>query len=95
MQAQPGEFAVIAAVTDFAVYVVSLANATVIILRRTCPGISRPFAVRGTIRGIPVIPVLGLASVGLMMSQLEPLAITLGTALCGVGLAVGWLARSR
>jgi APA family basic amino acid/polyamine antiporter len=91
-----GEFTVIAAVTDFAVYVVFLAvNATVIILRRRRPAISRPFAVRGAITGVPLVPVLGLASVALMMSQLEPLALILGTALCGAGLAVGWLARSR
>jgi APA family basic amino acid/polyamine antiporter len=86
-----GEFTVIAAVTDFAVYVVFLAvNATVIALRRTRADVPRPFAVRGAIRGIPVVPVLGLASVALMMSQLEGLAMTLGAALCGAGLAVGW-----
>src|SRR5262249_9947742 len=59
-----GNFAIIAAVTDFAVYVVFLAvNGTVIILRRTRPDVPRPFAVRGAIAGIPIVPVLGLASV--------------------------------
>jgi basic amino acid/polyamine antiporter, APA family len=91
-----GDFTVIAAVTDFAVYVVFLAvNATVIVLRRTRPDLSRPFAVPGTIRGTPVIPMLGLASVALMLTRLEPLAITLGSALCVAGLMAGWLARSR
>ena len=90
-----GEFTVIAAVTDFAVYVVFLAvNGTVIILRRTRPDLPRPFAVAGTIRGVPVLPVLGLASVVLMMTQLDPLAIGLGIALCATGLAAGWLVRS-
>jgi APA family basic amino acid/polyamine antiporter len=91
-----GDFAVIAAVTDFAVYVVFLAvNSAVIILRRTRPELPRPFAVAGTVRGIPVLPVLGLGSVALMMTQLEPLAISLGVALCATGLAAGWLIRAQ
>jgi amino acid transporter len=91
-----GDFTIIAAVTDFAVYVVFLAvNGTVIILRRTHPDVPRPFAVRGAIGGVPIVPVLGLGSVALMMTQLEPLAITVGTAACGTGLAAGWLVKSR
>jgi APA family basic amino acid/polyamine antiporter len=91
-----GEFRMIAAVTDFAVYVVFLAvNATVIILRRTRPEVPRPFAVGWTVRGVPILPVLGLVSVALMMTQLESLAITVGTAACAIGLAVGWAVRSR
>lgn len=90
-----GDFAIIAAVTDFAVYIVFLAvNGTVIILRRTHPEIPRPFAVGGTIGGVPVLPVLGLGSVALMLTQLEPLAITVGTVACGAGLAAGWLVNS-
>jgi amino acid transporter len=90
-----GDFAVIAAVTDFAVYVVFVAvNGTVIILRRTRPNLPRPFAVAGSIRGVPLLPILGLVSVALMMTQLEPLAIGLGLALCATGLAAGWFLRS-
>jgi amino acid transporter len=91
-----GEFAMVAALTDFAVYIVFLAvNGTVIILRRTRPELPRPFAVAGTAGGIPVLPVLGLGSVALMMTQLEPLAIGLGSALCATGLLVGWLIRAQ
>ena len=91
-----GEFTMIAAVTDFAVYVVFLfVNATVIVLRRTRPALPRPFAVPGTIRGVPVLPILGLASVALMLTRLEPLAITLGSALCLAGLVASRLARPR
>jgi APA family basic amino acid/polyamine antiporter len=91
-----GRFAMIAAVTDFAVYVVFLAvNATVIILRRTHPDVPRPFTAPGTIHGVPLASLLGLGSVALMMTQLEPLAITVGTAACALGVAVGWLVRSR
>jgi APA family basic amino acid/polyamine antiporter len=90
-----GDFTVIAAVTDFAVYVVFLAvNATVIILRRTRPDLSRPFAVPGAIRGVPVIPVLGLGAVALMLTRLEPLAIAVGSLLCATGMIAGLLARS-
>ena len=91
-----GDFAVVAAVTDFAVYVVFLAvNGTVILLRRTRPELPRPFAVAGTVGGIPVLPVLGLVSVAFMMTQLEPLAIGLGVLLCATGLAAGWLMRAQ
>jgi APA family basic amino acid/polyamine antiporter len=91
-----GDFVVIAAVTDFAVYVVFLAvNGTVIVLRRTRPEIPRPFAVAGAVGGVPVLPILGFGSVALMMTQLPPIAIALGTALGAVGLAAGWLIRSR
>ena len=91
-----GEFAVIAAVTDFSVYVVFLAvNATVILLRWKEPDRPRPFAVGGAIRGVPIVPVLGLGSVALMMTQLEPRAIALGTAACAVGLAMAWALRPR
>jgi APA family basic amino acid/polyamine antiporter len=91
-----GDFAGIAAVTDFAVYLVFVAvNGTVLILRRTRPKAPRPFAVRGAIGGVPVLPILGLGSVIVMMTQLEPRAIGLGLAMCTVGLAVGWLVRSR
>jgi len=91
-----GDFAMVAAVTDFAVYVVFLAvNATVVILRRTHPELRRPFAVIGTIRGLPVLPVLGFASVTIMMTQLDPRAIGVGSAACTVGLTVGWLLRAR
>jgi APA family basic amino acid/polyamine antiporter len=91
-----GDFTVIAAVTDFAVYVVFLSvNATVIVLRWTRPELARPFAVPGMIAGIPLIPVLGLVSVAVMLTQLEPLAIALGAGLCASGLTAGWLARSH
>ena len=39
----------------------------------------------GAIVGVPIVPVLGLGSVVLMMTQLEPLAIIGGTVACGVG----------
>jgi APA family basic amino acid/polyamine antiporter len=91
-----GDFTVIAAITDCAVYLVFLAvNGAVLILRRTRPDLPRPFAVPGSVRGVPVLPVLGIGSVAVMLSQLEPLALGLGAALCLLGLAAGWLTRRR
>ena len=85
-----GEFATIAAVTDFAVYVVFLAvNATVILLRRRRPELPRPFVVGGAIGAVPVLPVLALAAVALMMAQLQPLALLIGAIACASGIALG------
>ena len=91
-----GELALIAAVTDFAVYVVFLAvNGTVVALRRRRPDLPRPFAVPGSLGGIPVIPVLGILSVVMMLGYLDGRAIGLGTGLSAVGLMAGWLIRAR
>ena len=56
MFASLGNFTLIAAVTDFTVYVVFLAvNVTVIVLRRTRPQAPRRFRVPGCIAGVPVL----------------------------------------
>jgi len=91
-----GEFAVIAAVTDFAVYVVFLAvNATVILLRWRRPDLPRPFAAGGTNGRVPIPAVLALGSVALMMTRLEPIAIVVGASTCVIGVGLGWTIRSR
>lgn len=89
-----GDFVIVAQLTDFAVYVVFFAaNATVIILRRTCPELPRPFAIAWSLGRVPVLPVLALLTVVIMMSQLQGLVIALGTALCAAGLGAARLAR--
>jgi APA family basic amino acid/polyamine antiporter len=91
-----GDLAFIAAVTDFAVYVVFLAvNSTVLVLRRRRPELARPFAVPGSLGGVPVVPVLGIASVALMLTYLDPRAAAVGTGLSVLGLAAGGLLRAR
>ena len=90
-----GDLTLIAAVTDFAVYVVFLAvNATVILLRWTKPGLPRPFAVPWRVRGTPVLPVLGLVSVLVMLIQLEARAVWMGLAVCAAGVIAAFLLRS-
>jgi basic amino acid/polyamine antiporter, APA family len=91
-----GELAFIAAVTDFAVYVVFLAvNGTVVALRWRRPELPRPFAVPGRIGRVPVIPVLGVVSVVMMLTYLDGRATALGTGLSALGLVAGWLIRAR
>lgn len=82
-----GDLTLLASVTDFAVYLVFLAvNATVVILRVRQPELPRGFRVPFSVRGIPVVPLLGFASVIVMLTQLDRLALGLGLLFCGVGL---------
>ena len=81
-----GDLTFIASVTDFAVYIVFLAvNTAVILLRRRAPNESRPFRVPGSIRGVPVLPLAGIAATLTMIPQLEPTSLLLGLALLAVG----------
>jgi len=92
-----GDLALIAAVTDFAVYLVFLAvNGAVLVLRWRRPDLPRPFAVPGAVRGVPILAVLAIVSVVVMLMHLESLAIGLGTGLAGLGLLLaGWSTRFR
>jgi APA family basic amino acid/polyamine antiporter len=91
-----GDLTLIAAVTDFAVYLVFLAvNATVIVLRRFRPEMARPFKVPGGLAGVPVVPVLGVVSVVVMMAHLDMRAVALGAGLSAIGLFTGWRIRAR
>jgi basic amino acid/polyamine antiporter, APA family len=84
-----GDLALIASVTNFAVYVVFLAvNATVLVLRRRQPNAARPFRVPGAIGWVPVVPVLATAAVLVMIPQLSLTALGLGAGLVAVGAAV-------
>ena len=95
-----GDLTLIASITDVSVYVVFLAvNLTVLLLRRSRPDAPRPFRVPWSVRGVPVLPVLGLISVLLMMVNLElvALAIGLGVMLAGfvAALAIGRRAKGK
>jgi APA family basic amino acid/polyamine antiporter len=91
-----GDLTLIAAVTDFAVYLVFLAvNATVLVLRRLRPELARPFKVPGELAGVPVVPVLGVVSVVVMIANLDVRAVALGAGLSAIGLFTGWRIRAR
>jgi basic amino acid/polyamine antiporter, APA family len=91
-----GDLAFIAAVTDFAVYLVFLAvNGTVLALRWRRPDLPRPFAVPGRVAGVAVVPVLGIASVATMLAYLDTRAVLVGVTLSTLGLLAGWRLRAR
>lgn len=85
-----GNLAVVASVTDFAVYIVFLVvNATVVVLRLRPPaGHTARFRMPGAIGRVPVLPVLGLVAVLIMLSQLNPTALVIGSAVFGAGAVV-------
>jgi APA family basic amino acid/polyamine antiporter len=81
------DLALVASVTDFAVYLVFLAvNVAVILLRRRMPDRSRPFRAPGSIKGVPITPILGLLAVLVMLPALRWEALALGVGACGLGL---------
>jgi APA family basic amino acid/polyamine antiporter len=91
-----GDLDLIAGVTDFAVYLVFVAvNVSVIVLRFREPERARPFRAPGSIRRIPILPVLGLATVVTMLPALPWEALLVGTASCAVGLGSFALLRHR
>lgn len=82
-----GDLTLVASVTDFAVYLVFLAvNLSVIVLRFREPERPRPFRAAGSVGRVPVVPVLGLATVLIMLPALRWEALVIGLALAGVGL---------
>ncbi len=91
-----GDLSRIAAVTDFAVYLVFLAvNAAVIVLRFRVPALGRPFRVPFAIRRVPVLPVLGFASTVVMLTQLELEAIITGSGVVLAGAVLVLILRRR
>jgi APA family basic amino acid/polyamine antiporter len=73
-------------VTDFAVYAIFIVvNLAVIALRRSRPDHPRTISVPFSYRGIPLPPLLAIATVVLMLAQLDREAWVLG----GLALASG------
>jgi APA family basic amino acid/polyamine antiporter len=84
-----GNLALVASVTDFAVYLVFVAvNLIVVILRFRQPRRLRPFRVPMAVGRVPLPTVAALLVVFVMLPGLEPAALALGTALTVVGLVV-------
>ncbi len=90
-----GDLELVAGITDFSVYLVFVAvNAAVILLRFRQPNRPRPFAVRGRIGALPLIPVGALCAVGLLLPSLEVGALLIGAMVALVGVGV-YLPLSR
>jgi APA family basic amino acid/polyamine antiporter len=84
-----GDLALVASVTDFAVYLVFVAvNMVVIILRFRQPRRLRPFRVPLTINRVPLPTVLALVVVLVMIPGLDLAAVVTGIGLAAAGLVV-------
>jgi APA family basic amino acid/polyamine antiporter len=82
----PGDLSLVASVTDFAVYCTFLSvNLSVIALRFRARAATRPFCVPLSVGSIPVLPILGTASVLAMVAFLDPAAWALGLGALVVG----------
>jgi APA family basic amino acid/polyamine antiporter len=84
-----GNLALVASVTDFAVYLVFVAvNVVVIVLRFRQPRRLRPFRVPLAVARVPIPTVAALLVVFVMLPGLEPAALALGVGLTVLGLLV-------
>ncbi|RJQ09336.1 MAG: amino acid permease [Dehalococcoidia bacterium] len=92
-----GNIAFVAQVTTFAVFGQFLAvNAAVIALRRSHRDQVRPFAIRGTVAGVPVTAVVGLASTLLFAAFMDRDALTIGAVALALGFVVSlFMLRQR
>lgn len=87
MMTLAGNLKLIAGLTDFAVFLVFLVvNSALIRLRFTHPDIPRPFKVKGSIRGVPVVAVGGLVMTLVMLPRLSVHTLQAGGILVGIGL---------
>ena len=82
-----GNLTLIAGLTDFAVFLVFLVvNSALIRLRFTHPDLPRPFKVKGSIRGVPIVAVCGLLLTLVMLPRLSLHTLQAGGVLVGIGL---------
>lgn len=82
-----GEIAYVANATNFALFLTfALINATVIFLRRREPDIPRPFRVPLDVRGVPLVPLLGIFFSFFLLLQIEAEVVLLGIGI----LLIGW-----
>jgi APA family basic amino acid/polyamine antiporter len=82
-----GEIAYVANATNFALFLTfALINATVILLRMREPDIPRPFRVPLAVRGVPLVPLLGILFSFFLLLQIEIEIVLLGIGI----LLVGW-----
>ena len=87
---------VVANVSNFALFTAFIfINAALIALRFREPDTPRPFRVPGSIGRVPVIPLLAIASAGIMMGRTGTLAPILGAGLVATGLLVRAFVKRR
>jgi APA family basic amino acid/polyamine antiporter len=83
-----------AGASNFAVFIAFIAvNVSLVVLRYRAPAMVRPFRVRGTVRGVPVLPVAAAATNLALLASLEREVLLTGGALFIVGLIAAELLR--
>jgi APA family basic amino acid/polyamine antiporter len=81
-----GDIGFVAELTNFTLFLTfSVNNATVILLRVRFPGIRRPFAVPGSVQGIPLLPVAGVVASVSLLARLDVAVFGLGAVLVMLG----------
>ncbi len=68
-------------------------NTAVIILRYTSPELERPFKISLNIKNLPLLPVFGLVTCIILLSQLNLDAIALGIGITVMGIVLAFLSR--
>lgn len=91
----PGEIAAVANATNFALFLTfALINATVIVLRLREPDTPRPFRVPIAVRGVPLVPLLGIFFSIFLILQIEVEIVLLGIGILIAGWGV-WRVSAR
>lgn len=91
-----GDIGFIASMTNFTLFVTfAVINGVVLVLRIHDPDAPRPFRVPGSIGRIPILPILGIATCGLLILQLEATIIALGCILTAIGAVVATVGIPR
>jgi amino acid transporter len=86
-----GGVALVGSVSSFAALVAFAAvHAALVLLRVREPTLERPFRVPGSIRSVPVLPLLGIVSIAGLLTQLAPVVIA-----CGVAFMLAMLVSHR
>lgn len=82
-----GDIGLVAGATNFAVFVgFAAVNLSLIVLRFTQPAIERPFRAPLSLGRLPILSIVGLASAGFMMANLERNVLLIGLGLFVSGL---------
>ncbi len=90
------DISLLAGATDVLIYVLFVVvNLVVIILRKRMPNHPRQFTVRGSIRGVPVLPILGIIATISMGLNVERDASLLALAVISVGVVIALLSSRR
>ena len=90
------DISLLAGATDVLIYVLFvIVNFVLIILRKRMPNHPRQFVVRGSIRGVPVLPVLGIIATVSMGLNVERDASLLALAVVAVGVVIALLSSRR